>query len=56
MKLLMRREGIESVDEFDRWLVEEREWLESKKEQAAKQVVTMEMDYVQKLVNLSASE
>ncbi|KAJ7727400.1 hypothetical protein B0H16DRAFT_1779478 [Mycena metata] len=56
LKLLMRREGIESVDEFDRWLVEEREWLESKKEQGAKQVVTMEMDYVQKLVNLRRNE
>ncbi|KAJ7041444.1 hypothetical protein C8F04DRAFT_1177279 [Mycena alexandri] len=56
LKLLMRREGIESVDEFDRWLVEEKEWLESKKEQVAKQVVTMEMDCVQKLVNLSTSD
>ncbi|KAJ7027665.1 hypothetical protein C8F04DRAFT_1266767 [Mycena alexandri] len=56
LKLLMRKEGIESFEEFDRWLVEEKEWLESKKAQTAKQVVTLEMDYVQKLVNLSASE
>lgn len=53
---MMRKEGIESFEEFDEWLVEEKEWLESKKAQAAKQVVTLEMNYVQKLVNLSASE
>ncbi|KAJ7023549.1 hypothetical protein C8F04DRAFT_1271239 [Mycena alexandri] len=56
LKLLMRKEGIESFEEFDEWLVEEKEWLESKKAQAAKQVVTLEMNYVQKLVNLSASD
>ncbi|KAJ7174442.1 hypothetical protein C8R46DRAFT_892382, partial [Mycena filopes] len=56
LKRLMRREEIRSVNEFDVWLVEEREWLESKKAQASKEVVTLEMDYVQKLVNLSASQ
>ncbi|KAJ7043626.1 hypothetical protein C8F04DRAFT_1251032 [Mycena alexandri] len=56
LKLLMRKEGIESLEEFDEWLVEEKEWLESKKAQAAKQVVTLEMNYAQKLVNLSASD
>jgi hypothetical protein len=56
LKQWMAREGVLSVDEFEQWLVEEREWLMSKKNAAAAQEVTLEMEYVQKLINLSVSE
>ncbi|KAJ7779945.1 hypothetical protein B0H16DRAFT_1830520 [Mycena metata] len=45
----MRKEGIESTDVFKEWLKEEKEWLLKKKE------VTVEMQYVQKLINWSVS-
>ncbi|KAF7335046.1 hypothetical protein MVEN_02254900 [Mycena venus] len=56
LKQWMNHEGIRSVNEFEQWLVEEKEWLMSKKNSAASQKETLEMEYVQKLVNLSVSQ
>ncbi|KAF7371676.1 hypothetical protein MVEN_00023800 [Mycena venus] len=56
LKQWMNHEGILSVNEFEQWLVEEKEWLMSKKNSAASQKETLEMEYVQKLVNLSVSQ
>lgn len=52
----MQKEGVESFDKFKEWLKEEKEWLLKKKKEVAGQQVTQEMEYVQKLVNLSASK
>ncbi|KAJ6592957.1 hypothetical protein B0H19DRAFT_890330, partial [Mycena capillaripes] len=52
----MRQEGVESFDEFHQWLLEEKQYLVSLKNAAKTNVETLEMEYVQKLVNLSASE
>ncbi|KAJ7206125.1 hypothetical protein GGX14DRAFT_535569 [Mycena pura] len=52
----MRREGLDSFDCFHDWLKEEEEWLLEKKRSDAERVVTSEMDYVQKLINLSTSK
>lgn len=56
LKIWMEREGIETYDEFHKWLAEEREYLLGLKHAAKANVETLEMEYVQKLVNLSASE
>ncbi|KAJ7017031.1 hypothetical protein C8F04DRAFT_1201162 [Mycena alexandri] len=48
----MRKEGIESGDVFKEWLKEEKEWLLQKKGSSGREV-TLEMQYVQKLVNWS---
>ncbi|KAF8173360.1 hypothetical protein K438DRAFT_1728477 [Mycena galopus ATCC 62051] len=52
----MRQEHVESFDEFHQWLLEEKEYLVGLKHAAKTNVETLEMEYVQKLVNLSASE
>ncbi|KAJ7880616.1 hypothetical protein B0H14DRAFT_3434480 [Mycena olivaceomarginata] len=52
----MRQEHVESFDEFHQWLLEEKEYLVGLKHTAKTNVETLEMEYVQKLVNLSASE
>ncbi|KAJ7191133.1 hypothetical protein GGX14DRAFT_537905 [Mycena pura] len=52
----MRQESVESFDEFQQWLLEENEYLVGLKHAAKTNVETLEMEYVQKLVNLSASE
>ncbi|KAJ7197841.1 hypothetical protein GGX14DRAFT_374768 [Mycena pura] len=52
----MRQERLESFDEFHQWLLEEKEYLIGLKHAAKTNVETLEMEYVQKLVNLSASE
>jgi hypothetical protein len=52
----MRQEHVESFDEFHQWLLEEKEYLVSLKHTAKTNIETLEMEYVQKLVNLSASE
>ncbi|KAF7371734.1 hypothetical protein MVEN_00029900 [Mycena venus] len=49
LKQWMNHEGIHSVNEFEQWLVEEKEWLMSKKNSAASQKDPLEMEYVQKL-------
>ncbi|KAJ7659535.1 hypothetical protein B0H17DRAFT_1145282 [Mycena rosella] len=56
IKNWMRSEGIISVNKFHQWLAEEMEWFLMKKNTAAEQVITVEMDYVQKLVNLGTSK
>ncbi|KAJ7603085.1 hypothetical protein B0H17DRAFT_1222587 [Mycena rosella] len=56
IKTWMAREGIQLADVFHHWLEEERVWLLMKKNLSAEQVVTLEMEYVQKLVNLSTSK
>ncbi|KAJ6600447.1 hypothetical protein DFH09DRAFT_901486 [Mycena vulgaris] len=52
----MQQEGVESYEEFHQWLKEEKEYLLSLKHASKTNVETLEMEYVQKLVNLSASE
>ncbi|KAJ7678318.1 hypothetical protein DFH06DRAFT_1121808 [Mycena polygramma] len=52
----MEKQGVESYDQFRLWLKEEQEWLLAKKAAAANKEVTLEMEYVQKLVNLSVSQ
>jgi hypothetical protein len=52
----MRQEHVESFDEFHQWLLEEKAYLVGLKLAAKTNVETLEMEYVQKLVNLSASE
>ncbi|KAJ7718379.1 hypothetical protein B0H14DRAFT_2643352 [Mycena olivaceomarginata] len=52
----MRREGVASTEEFEKWLAEEKEWLMLKKNSKKSQETSLEMEYVQKLVNLSSSD
>jgi hypothetical protein len=52
----MQHEGVDSVDCFHEWLTEERSYLEGLKEATKTNEETLEMEYVQKLVNLSASQ
>jgi hypothetical protein len=52
----MQHEGVDSVDRFHKWLTEERSYLEGLKDAAKTNEETLEMEYVQKLVNLSASQ
>ncbi|KAJ6543235.1 hypothetical protein DFH09DRAFT_829842, partial [Mycena vulgaris] len=56
LKDWMRQEHVESFDEFHQWLLEEKEYLVGLKHAAKTNVETLEMEYVQKLVNPSASE
>ncbi|KAJ7893589.1 hypothetical protein B0H13DRAFT_2234716 [Mycena leptocephala] len=48
----MCQEHVESYDEFHQWLLEEKEYLVGLKHAAKTNVETLEMEYVQKLVNL----
>ncbi|KAF7367948.1 hypothetical protein MSAN_00859900 [Mycena sanguinolenta] len=52
----MRQEGVDGVDQFHEWLAEEKVYLEGLKGAAKTNTETLEMEYVQKLVNLSASQ
>ncbi|KAJ7803507.1 hypothetical protein B0H14DRAFT_3091958 [Mycena olivaceomarginata] len=52
----MRQEGVDSVDRFTEWLAEETTYLEGLKSAPKTNNETLEMEYVQKLVNLSASQ
>ena len=52
----MEQENINTYDEFHVWLVEEKEYLLGLKGAAKTNTETMEMEYVQKLVNLGASQ
>ncbi|KAJ7697754.1 hypothetical protein B0H14DRAFT_3529204 [Mycena olivaceomarginata] len=49
-------EGVDSYAWFHEWLQEEKDYLLSLKDAPKTNVETLEMEYVQKLVNLSASE
>ncbi|KAF8145284.1 hypothetical protein K438DRAFT_1992025 [Mycena galopus ATCC 62051] len=51
----MDQEDITSFDTFRIWLEEEKEFLLSLKAGSKDQTETLEMEYVQKLVNLDAS-
>ncbi|KAF8137983.1 hypothetical protein K438DRAFT_2030893, partial [Mycena galopus ATCC 62051] len=48
--------GVDSVDRFHEWLAEEKTYLEGLKGAAKTNEETLEMEFVQKLVNLSASQ
>ncbi|KAJ7750505.1 hypothetical protein B0H14DRAFT_3513417 [Mycena olivaceomarginata] len=50
------QENIHTYDEFHVWLAEEKEYLLRLKAAAKTNMETLEMEYVQKLVNLSASK
>ncbi|KAJ7062969.1 hypothetical protein B0H15DRAFT_794779 [Mycena belliarum] len=52
----MRQEGVESTDEFKQWLREEKDYLLNLKNSPKQTTESLEMEYVQKLINLSASE
>ncbi|KAJ7687986.1 hypothetical protein B0H14DRAFT_3533636 [Mycena olivaceomarginata] len=52
----MHREGVVSTEEFEKWLAEEKEWLMLKKNSKKSQETSLEMEYVQKLVNLSSNK
>jgi hypothetical protein len=52
----MRQEGVDSYSRFHDWLREEKDYLLSLKDAPKTDVETLEMECVQKLVNLSASE
>jgi hypothetical protein len=52
----MQQEGVKSYQEFHQWLEEEKAYLVSLKNAAKDNVETLEMEYVQKLVNLSSSQ
>lgn len=51
----MQQEGVKDFGEFHQWLLEEKAYLLSLKNAPKTNVETLEMEYVQKLVNLSAS-
>ncbi|KAJ7807675.1 hypothetical protein B0H14DRAFT_3483034 [Mycena olivaceomarginata] len=52
----MRQEHVESFDKFHQWLLEEKEYVVGLKHMAKTNIETLEMEYVQKFVNLSTSE
>ncbi|KAF8209240.1 hypothetical protein K438DRAFT_1754276 [Mycena galopus ATCC 62051] len=52
----MWQEKVDTVDRFHEWLLEERVYLEGLKDTAKTDEETLAMEYVQKLVNLSASQ
>lgn len=52
----MLQEDIHNYEQFHQWLEEERAYLLGLKGAPKTNVETLEMEYVQKLVNLSASQ
>jgi hypothetical protein len=56
LRTWMRHEGVNSVDRFHEWLTEKRSYLKGLKEAAKTNEETLEMEYMQKLMNLSASQ
>jgi hypothetical protein len=52
----MCQEGVDSVDRFTEWLAEETAYLEGLKSTPKTNNDTMEMEYIQKLINLSTSQ
>lgn len=56
LKTWMQQEGIDSYDHFHQWLAEEKTYLLGLKHAPKTNVESLEMEYVQKLVNLSASQ
>ncbi|KAJ7790880.1 hypothetical protein B0H14DRAFT_3094581 [Mycena olivaceomarginata] len=56
LRAWMQQEKIDSVNRFHEWLVEEKTYLQGLKNAGKTNEETLEMEYVQKLVNLSASQ
>ncbi|KAF8166470.1 hypothetical protein K438DRAFT_2025151 [Mycena galopus ATCC 62051] len=52
----MQQEKVDGVDQFHEWLEEEKTYLEGLKSAAKTNEETLEMEYMQKLVNSSASQ
>jgi hypothetical protein len=52
----MRQEGVDGYARFHEWLQEEKDYLLSLKDAPKTNEETLEMENVQKLINLSASE
>ncbi|KAJ7800266.1 hypothetical protein B0H14DRAFT_3092678 [Mycena olivaceomarginata] len=52
----MRQEGVDDYARFHEWLQEEKDYLLGLKDAPKTNEETLEMEYVQKLINLSASE
>ncbi|KAJ7826212.1 hypothetical protein B0H14DRAFT_2368292, partial [Mycena olivaceomarginata] len=52
----MRQEGVDGYAQFHEWLQEEKDYLLSLKDAPKTNEETLKMEYVQKLINLSASE
>ncbi|KAJ7309178.1 hypothetical protein DFH08DRAFT_823603 [Mycena albidolilacea] len=52
----MQQEKVDSTDRFHEWLVEEKAYLEGLKDATKTNEETLAMEYMQKLVNLSASQ
>ncbi|KAJ6470175.1 hypothetical protein DFH09DRAFT_1110926 [Mycena vulgaris] len=56
LKVWMRSEGVDGYGRFHEWLQEEKTYLVGLKNAPKTNVETLEMEYVQKLVNLSTSQ
>ncbi|KAF8145755.1 hypothetical protein K438DRAFT_1991521 [Mycena galopus ATCC 62051] len=56
LRTWMQQEKVDGVERFHEWLEEEKTYLEGLKGAAKTNEETLEMEYVQKLVNLSASQ
>ncbi|KAF8171730.1 hypothetical protein K438DRAFT_1981881 [Mycena galopus ATCC 62051] len=56
LRTWMRQEGVDSVDRFGEWLAEETTYLKGLKSAPKTNNESLEMEYVQRLVNLSASQ
>ncbi|KAJ7120518.1 hypothetical protein C8R43DRAFT_959950 [Mycena crocata] len=56
LKIWMKQEGVRDYAEFHSWLEEETAYLMDLKDAPKTNIETLEMEYVQKLINLSASE
>lgn len=52
----MREEGVDSFDRFHEWLEEEKKFLIGLKRSPKTNEESLEMEYVQKLINLSVSK
>ncbi|KAF8128329.1 hypothetical protein K438DRAFT_2000344 [Mycena galopus ATCC 62051] len=56
LRTWMQQEKVDGMDRFHEWLEEEKTYLEGLKGAAKTNEETLEMEYVQKLVNLSTSQ
>jgi hypothetical protein len=56
LRAWMRQEGVDGVKTFHEWLEEEKAYLLGLKAAAKTNTETLEMEYVQKLVNLGATQ
>jgi hypothetical protein len=56
LRAWMRQEAVDGVETFHEWLEEEKLYLVGLKAAPKTNTETLEMEYVQKLVNLGASQ